>query len=105
MYYSSTSVETLGVVQMRCPLCGEVANTAIKRESSYLMILIAINLWYHGDLFATCGNCHGEYRIDDKETCKALEEVGIDVKASYLVRDLVALGIPALVVLGIVLLG
>lgn len=105
MYYWSKDIETLGLVQMRCPLCGEVANTAIKQESSYFMLFLVINLWYHGDLFAICGNCHGEYYIDDKDTCKALEEAGIDVKASYLLRDLVALGIPALIVAGIVLLG
>lgn len=105
MYCWSNSIETLGIVQMRCPLCGEVANTAVRQESSYFMLLLVINLWYHGDLFATCGNCHGEYYLDGKEIHKALEEAGIDVNASYLLRNLISLGIPALIVAGFVLLG
>ena len=102
MYWYSRDIESLAIVELMCPFCGQVSNTKISRPEEFHCIFIIFNLWSAGSPFATCGNCHNSYELDKNWTYDFLDSVGIMVQRSYATRNIISLGIP-LTLIGIVI--
>ena len=105
MFWYSKEIEGLAIVELVCPFCGQVSNTKISRTEEFYSILILFNFWSAGSPFATCGNCHNSYELDDDKTYDFLATMGITVQRSYAGRNILSLSIPWILIgIGIYLL-
>jgi hypothetical protein len=97
MYYNSCEVERLAIIEMQCPICDEIANIRIGRETDYFCLLIVFNFWMYGKVIATCGNCHESFEIKKKYAYDLLDSVNVPFNRSNLKKNLVSLSAPIII--------
>ena len=100
----STEHEDIIIISTECPLCEQVANIKISREVKWICLFILINLWYSGEYFGTCGNCHQSFKIDRDIVSDIIKETGINFRESFAIRNSISLGIVFLIILVIYIL-
>ncbi len=98
MYYHSSQIEQLAIIETQCPICGKTANMLIGRELDFISLFIIFNLWAYGKFLATCGNCHGSVEIKGQEAHNLLDSVKISYNHSNLKKNIISISIPIIII-------
>ncbi len=98
MWYESSNMERLAIIEMQCPICGETANIRIDRQVDFDSFILICNFWTYKRIIATCGNCHESFEIKKKEAYELLDSIGISVNRSNLKKNVLSLLIPIIII-------
>lgn len=89
----------MGLIEMQCPICSEIANIQIAREVDFFSLRIIFNFWTYGKIIATCGNCHESFEVKRKEAYGLLDPVGVSANRSNIKKNLLSLSIPLIIII------
>lgn len=98
MWYESSKMERLAIIEMQCPICGETANIRIDRQVEFDSVILIFNFWAYKKIIATCGNCHESFEIKKKEAYEVLDSVRVSVNRSNIKKNLLSLSIPIIII-------